>query len=100
MRAWIFINIIVNFSPYVEGIFQRSGVIGLIYARGKCSRVINTYVFLIVGTVDKGFVEVTNCFCVPHKEYEDQVSTGCLVYIVIRRHYNDLVCFVTIRAAY
>jgi translation initiation factor 3 subunit F len=26
------------------------------------------------GTVEKGFVEVTNCFCVPHKEYEDQVD--------------------------
>lgn len=30
--------------------------------------------FYFVGTVEKGAIEVTNCFCVPHKEYEDQVS--------------------------
>ncbi|KDR08893.1 eukaryotic translation initiation factor 3 subunit F-1 [Zootermopsis nevadensis] len=33
-------------------------------------RVIGT----LLGTVDKGVVDVTNCFCVPHKEYEDQVE--------------------------
>ncbi|XP_046982310.1 eukaryotic translation initiation factor 3 subunit F [Schistocerca americana] len=33
-------------------------------------RVIGT----LLGTADKGTVEVTNCFCVPHKEYEDQVE--------------------------
>lgn len=27
-----------------------------------------------VGSVDKGVVEVTNCFCVPHKEHDDQVE--------------------------
>lgn len=27
-----------------------------------------------IGNVDKGVVEVTNCFCVPHKEHEDQVE--------------------------
>lgn len=26
------------------------------------------------GTVEKGVVEVTNCFCVPHKEHDDQVE--------------------------
>lgn len=26
------------------------------------------------GTTDKGVVEVTNCFCVPHKEHADQVE--------------------------
>lgn len=26
------------------------------------------------GSVDKGVVEVTNCFCVPHKEHDDQVE--------------------------
>lgn len=26
------------------------------------------------GTADKGVVEVTNCFCVPHKEHADQVE--------------------------
>lgn len=33
-------------------------------------RVIGT----LVGSVDKQAVEVTNCFCVPHKEYEDHVE--------------------------
>lgn len=28
----------------------------------------------IKGSVDKGVVEVTNCFCVPHKEHDDQVE--------------------------
>lgn len=31
-----------------------------------------TYKF--TGSADKGVVEVTNCFCVPHKEYDDQVE--------------------------
>lgn len=30
--------------------------------------------FLVSGTTDKGVVEVTNCFCVPHKEHDDQVE--------------------------
>lgn len=34
---------------------------------------LTTYVFL-AGTTDKGVVEVTNCFCVPHKEHDDQVE--------------------------
>jgi translation initiation factor 3 subunit F len=33
-------------------------------------RVIGT----LLGNVDKGVVEVTNCFCVPHKETDDQVE--------------------------
>ncbi|XP_055385993.1 eukaryotic translation initiation factor 3 subunit F-1 [Condylostylus longicornis] len=33
-------------------------------------RVIGT----LLGSVDKGIVEVTNCFCVPHKEHDDQVE--------------------------
>ncbi|XP_065159435.1 eukaryotic translation initiation factor 3 subunit F-1 [Atheta coriaria] len=33
-------------------------------------RVIGT----LLGTQDKGIVEVTNCFCVPHKEYDDNVE--------------------------
>lgn len=32
--------------------------------------------FNILGTVDKGVVEVTNSFGVPHKEYEDTVSNS------------------------
>lgn len=34
-------------------------------------RVIGT---LLGNTTDKGVVEVTNCFCVPHKEHDDQVE--------------------------
>lgn len=26
------------------------------------------------GSVEKGIIEVTNCFCVPHKEHDDQVE--------------------------
>jgi translation initiation factor 3 subunit F len=33
-------------------------------------RVIGT----LLGSVEKGVVEVTNCFCVPHKEYKDMVE--------------------------
>lgn len=29
---------------------------------------------ILSGTADKGIVEVTNCFCVPHKEYDDLVE--------------------------
>lgn len=32
------------------------------------------FFFGILGSVDKGVVEVTNCFCVPHKETHDQVE--------------------------
>ena len=31
--------------------------------------------FLIfLGSMDKQSIEVTNCFCVPHKEYEERVE--------------------------
>ena len=30
--------------------------------------------FRFTGSLDKGVVEVTNCFCVPHKEHDDQVE--------------------------
>lgn len=32
------------------------------------------FFFFLTGTSDKGVIEVTNCFCVPHKEYDDQVE--------------------------
>lgn len=35
---------------------------------------INRWVVGVPGTLDKGVVEVTNCFCVPHKEHADQVE--------------------------
>ena len=28
----------------------------------------------LVGSVDKQCVEVTNCFCIPHKEHEEKVE--------------------------
>jgi hypothetical protein len=31
-------------------------------------------VIFIAGTVDKGTVEVSNCFCVPHREYDTEVN--------------------------
>lgn len=37
-------------------------------------RVIGT----LVGSVDKQCVEVTNCFCIPHKEYEERVEADIL----------------------
>ena len=27
-----------------------------------------------MGNVDKQSIEVTNCFCIPHKEYEERVE--------------------------
>jgi translation initiation factor 3 subunit F len=30
--------------------------------------------FLLKGSLEKGVVEVTNCFCVPHKETVEQVE--------------------------
>merc|ERR1712179_120351 len=37
-------------------------------------RVIGT----IVGSVDKHCVEITNCFAVPHKEYEEKVEANLM----------------------
>lgn len=31
-------------------------------------------IFSFAGSLEKGVVEVTNCFCVPHKETHDQVE--------------------------
>lgn len=44
------------------------------YERRKTDsvRVIGT----LLGTVEKGMIEVTNCFCVPHKESESQVEAN------------------------
>ena len=38
------------------------------------------YLHLIVGVYDKGAVEVTNCFTVPHNESEDEVNTKLTLY--------------------
>lgn len=35
---------------------------------------ITFFIFVNAGSVEKGVVEVTNCFCVPHKETHDQVE--------------------------
>jgi len=60
------VNIRVNVHPVV--LFQIADA----YERRTMGsdRVIGT----LVGSVDKQCVEVTNCFCVPHKEYEDRVE--------------------------
>lgn len=34
----------------------------------------HTYKQTLIGTVEKGVVEVSNCFTVPHKESKDEVS--------------------------
>ena len=43
------------------------------------SRAIGT----LVGSVDKQCVEVTNCFCIPHKEYEERGEAD-IVYAQVR----------------
>ncbi|XP_046749960.1 eukaryotic translation initiation factor 3 subunit F [Diprion similis] len=60
------LNLIVKVHPVV--LFQ---IVDAYERRNADShRVIGT----LLGTVEKGIVEVTNCFCVPHKEYADQVE--------------------------
>ena len=46
-------------------------------------RVIGT----LVGTVDKGIVEVKNCFTVPHQETEDEVNDIEIVKFLYGRFY-------------
>jgi len=60
------LNLTVRVHPVV--LFQ---VVDAFERRNADShRVIGT----LLGSVDKGVVEVTNCFCVPHKEHDDQVE--------------------------
>lgn len=60
------LNLVVKVHPVV--LFQIVDA----YERRNADahRVIGT----LLGSVDKGVVEVTNCFCVPHKEYEEMVE--------------------------
>ena len=60
------VNLVVKVHPVV--LFQ----IADSYERRSADnhRVIGT----LVGSVDKQSVEVTNCFCIPHKEYEERVE--------------------------
>ncbi|XP_060532201.1 eukaryotic translation initiation factor 3 subunit F-1 [Cylas formicarius] len=60
------LNLVVKVHPVV--LFQIVDA----YERRNADthRVIGT----LLGSSDKGIVEVTNCFCVPHKEYDDQVE--------------------------
>nr|CAD7596164.1 unnamed protein product [Timema genevievae] len=66
------LNILVKVHPVV--LFQIVDA----YERRNADahRVIGTLLehLFFTGSVEKGVVEVTNCFCVPHKEYEDQVE--------------------------
>ncbi|CAK1542852.1 unnamed protein product [Leptosia nina] len=60
------LNLVVKVHPVV--LFQ---IVDAYERRNADShRVIGT----LLGTSDKGVVEVTNCFCVPHKEHADQVE--------------------------
>ncbi|VVC98245.1 eukaryotic translation initiation factor 3 subunit F [Leptidea sinapis] len=60
------LNLVVKVHPVV--LFQ---IVDAYERRNADShRVIGT----LLGTADKGVVEVTNCFCVPHKEHADQVE--------------------------
>ncbi|KRT80964.1 hypothetical protein AMK59_6306, partial [Oryctes borbonicus] len=60
------LNLIVKAHPVI--LFQ---IVDAYERRNADShRVIGT----LLGSADKGVVEVTNCFCVPHKEYDDQVE--------------------------
>jgi len=65
------LNLVVKIHPVV--LFQIVDV----YERrnADADRVIGT----MLGSAEKGVVEVTNCFCVPHKEYDDLVEAE-LVY--------------------
>jgi EAL domain-containing protein (putative c-di-GMP-specific phosphodiesterase class I) len=60
------VNLVVKVHPVV--LFQ----IADSYERRSADnhRVIGT----LVGNVDKQSVEITNCFCIPHKEYEERVE--------------------------
>ena len=60
------VNLVVKVHPVV--LFQ----IADSYERRSADnhRVIGT----LVGSVDKQCVEITNCFCIPHKEYEERVE--------------------------
>ncbi|XP_046663866.1 eukaryotic translation initiation factor 3 subunit F [Homalodisca vitripennis] len=60
------LNLVVRVHPVV--LFQIVDA----YERRNADahRVIGT----LLGTADKGVVEVTNCFCVPHKEHEELVE--------------------------
>ena len=39
----------------------------------QCSR-LDVLMFVFIGSYEKGAVEVTNCFAVPHNESEDEVK--------------------------
>jgi len=60
------LNLVVKIHPVV--LFQ---IVDAYERRNQdAPRVIGT----LLGSVEKGSVEVTNCFCVPHKEYEEKVE--------------------------
>ncbi|KAG8229898.1 hypothetical protein J437_LFUL009762 [Ladona fulva] len=60
------LNLVVKIHPVV--LFQ---IVDAYERRTvEAHRVIGT----LLGTAEKGVVEVSNCFCVPHKELEDQVE--------------------------
>ena len=44
----------------------------------------------LVGSVDKQCVEVTNCFCIPHKEHEEKVEAD-IVYAQVNTKWAMIV---------
>ena len=40
-------------------------------------------IFLPSGSIDNGVIEITNCFCVPHTESEEEVSVQNMYCLVI-----------------
>ena len=56
--------------PTPEPLYQGQGSTWLTCWFNKSDKTSN----YILGSVDKQSVEVTNCFCVPHKEYEERVE--------------------------
>ncbi|XP_014242831.1 eukaryotic translation initiation factor 3 subunit F [Cimex lectularius] len=60
------LNLIVKVHPVV--LFQ------IVDAYERRNADANRVIGTLLGTVEKGVVEVTNCFCVPHKEYEEMVE--------------------------
>ncbi|XP_039294452.1 eukaryotic translation initiation factor 3 subunit F [Nilaparvata lugens] len=60
------LNLVVKVHPVV--LFQ---IVDAYERRNaEADRVVGT----LLGSADKGIVEVTNCFCVPHKEFEEMVE--------------------------
>ncbi|XP_057663013.1 eukaryotic translation initiation factor 3 subunit F-1 [Diorhabda carinulata] len=70
MTFYFFIKMALNVQVKVHPVVLFQIVDAYERRNADSHRVIGT----LLGTSDKGVIEVTNCFCVPHKEYADQVE--------------------------